>query len=145
MQECLLHLEKAVMWEFTNPFPVSKIDLFEVYLACIQIISIISDKMHDDKVHGINCVCFAEALLTAADHYKTIHISCNRWDVRSWWRLAMKDVLGNRKLDGFCGRTFDYEDPLLVNASTMNRQSQSSFQAMWTGLLMRSKTAIMHC
>jgi len=39
----------------------------------------------------------------------------------------MKDVLGNRKLDEFFGRIFDYEDSLPVNASAMNRQSQSSF------------------
>lgn len=88
MQEGLIRLEKAVKQGFTVPFPVSKTDPLDVYLAYIRIISIISDKMHDDKNHGINCLCFAEVLLTATDHYKTIHISCSRLDVRNWWRLA---------------------------------------------------------
>jgi hypothetical protein len=33
IQERLLHFEEAVMQEFTGPFPVAKIDPFEVYLT----------------------------------------------------------------------------------------------------------------
>jgi len=46
----------------------------------------------------------------------------------------------------FWGRTFDNEDSLLVNAKHHEQAvSKLLFQAMWTGLLMKSKTAIMQC
>jgi hypothetical protein len=104
MQDRLAQLEKAMLREFTGPFPVAKINLFEVYLTCVRIVSIISDKMHDDKHRGINCLCFTDILLTAADRYKeNAHklqpFGCK--ELVEMCKSAITQVLGETKLDAF--------------------------------------------
>ena len=103
-QHRLLQLEKAVLQEFTGPFPVAKINLFEVYLACIRVITVISDKSHEGKHRGINCLCFADVLLTAADAYKDNSHKFRPFGCKELVKIckdAMKEVLGNRRLEEF--------------------------------------------
>lgn len=69
-QHQLCQLQAAVITEFTGPFPVAKINFFEIYIACVRIVSMISDKAHGDTDQGSRCLCFLEAIVTAADRFK---------------------------------------------------------------------------
>lgn len=70
----LTRLHTALHTEYTSPFPTPKINFFAIYLACIRIISIISDKTHpsSEKKAGQNtpCLCFLDSMLAAADRYR---------------------------------------------------------------------------
>jgi hypothetical protein len=69
-QHRLHHLQKAVQHDFTGTFPMAKVNFFEVYLSCIRIISIISDTAHGEKGKGQYCLCFLDAILSAADRFR---------------------------------------------------------------------------
>ena len=105
----LSHLQKAVLTEFTGPFPLARVNFFKVYLSCVQIISIISDKTHDGEERGRNCLCFADVMLQAADRYQAnVHklhpFGCK--ELVSTCKEAMSAVLGERSLDDFLWKTF---------------------------------------
>ncbi len=67
----LQYFGQTIHTELTGSFPVARINFFKIYLACLQIVSTISDKYHatlDNKMdNGENCTCFANALMNAAD------------------------------------------------------------------------------
>lgn len=105
----LSHLQKAVLSEFTGPFPLARVNFFKVYLSCVQIISIISDKTHVGEDRGRNCLCFADVMLQAADRYQAnvhkLHLfGCK--ELVSTCKEAMSTVLGERSLDDFLWKTF---------------------------------------
>jgi hypothetical protein len=104
MQDRFAQLHKAMLREFRSPFPIAKINIFEVYLACVQIVGIISDKTHEDKHRGIHCICFPEVLLNAADQYKENEHKLHPFGCKEpveTCKNAMAQVLGERKLDEF--------------------------------------------
>jgi hypothetical protein len=111
MQDRFAQLQKTLLREFTGPFPIAKINIFKVYLACVQIAGIISDKMHEDMHRGSNCMCFAEVLLNAADQYKENEHKLHPFGCKELvetCKNAIAQVLGQRKLDEFFGRTYNY-------------------------------------
>lgn len=97
-------LENAVTRDFTGPFPIAKINFFEVYIACVRIISIISDNTHRGTERGRNCLCFLDAILAAADRCKDNEhrlqpFNCK--ELAETCKDAMSAVLGGRSLDDF--------------------------------------------
>ncbi len=103
-QHGLHRLEKAVIRDFTGPFPIAKINFFEVYLACVRIISIISDNTHGGTERGLNCLCFLDAILSAADRckdneHRSQPFKCK--ELVETCKDAMSTVLCRRGLDDF--------------------------------------------
>ncbi|KIV80494.1 hypothetical protein PV11_07992 [Exophiala sideris] len=48
--------------------PVARLNLFAVFERCVRVVSRLSDETHTGKdERGINCICFASAILTGAD------------------------------------------------------------------------------
>lgn len=68
-QHRLLHLHSKALSEFSSEgLPSVKINFFDIYMHCVQIISVITDHMHekgDDR-----CTCFLETLVLAADRFQ---------------------------------------------------------------------------
>ena len=101
-------LHKAVLTDFAGPFPIARVNFFQIYLSCVQIISIISDKTHN-KDRGRNCLCFLDAILEAADRSKTNE---HKLQPFGWKELvntckeAMTIVLGERSVNDFLWKTF---------------------------------------
>ena len=62
---------KAIHTELSGPFPVGKVNFFSLYLACLRMVSTISDRYHAtidrDKPKGQKCDCFTHTLMSAAD------------------------------------------------------------------------------
>ena len=102
-------LQKAVLTDFANPFPIAKVNFFKVYMSCVQIISIISDKTHDGENRGRNCLCFLDVMVQAADRYKVNEhrlqpFGCKELVTTS--KEAIIAVLGDRSLDDFLWKIF---------------------------------------
>lgn len=104
-QQSLQSLQTAILTEFTGPFPIPKINFFEVYLSCLNIISIISDKYHGDKARpGQHCLCFVDPMLSFADRCEgngraSLLLGCR--ELVDICRQAMVEVLGGKDLQGF--------------------------------------------
>ncbi|KAK3175945.1 hypothetical protein OEA41_007267 [Lepraria neglecta] len=104
-QQSLKSLQTAILAEFTGPFPIPKINFFEVYLSCLNIISIISDKYHGDKARpGQHCLCFVDPILSFADRCggngrASLLLGCR--ELVDICRQAMVEVLGGKELQGF--------------------------------------------
>lgn len=70
-QTRLHHLQTALLTEFAGDFPIVRINFFQIYLSCVRIVSLISDRTHQgENEHGRNCLCFLDAMLEAADRYR---------------------------------------------------------------------------
>ena len=98
----LLRVQRAVLTEFTGAFPIIKIDLFKVYLACVKIIEIVTTRGHDDNEKY--CLCFCTAMLEAADRYRTNEHKLEPFgcpELLKTCKEAMSSVLGNRPLSEF--------------------------------------------
>lgn len=54
--------------DFRPEFPDAKINYLKLYLACVKVINIVSDRIHPDET-GLICPCFFEDLTAAADTY----------------------------------------------------------------------------
>lgn len=105
----LLRLQKAVLTEFTGPFPIARVNFFQVYMSCAQIVSIISDKTHDGEDRGRRCLCFLDVMLQAADRYKTNEHKLQSFGCKelvNTCKEAMSAVLGERSVDDFLWKTF---------------------------------------
>ena len=105
----LSDLQKAVLVDFAGPFPIARVNFFQIYMSCVQIISIISDKTHDDEDLGRNCLCFVDVLLQAADRYKANEHKLQPFGCKELVRTckeAMSTVLGERSADDFLWKTF---------------------------------------
>lgn len=105
----LLDLQKAVLTEFAGPFPIARVNFFQIYLSCVQIISIISDKTHNGEDRGRNCLCFSDALLQAADLYKANEHKLQPFGCKelvNTCKEAMSAVLEERSMDDFLWKTF---------------------------------------
>ena len=111
-KECphqLHHLQKAILTEFAGSFPIARINLFQVYMSCVRIINIVSDKTHDGEDRGRNCLCFLDAMIQAADRCKANEhrlqpFGCK--DLVDTCKEAMSTVLGERSVDAFLWKTF---------------------------------------
>ena len=105
----LLNLQNAVLTEFAGPFPIARVNFFKVYMSCLQIVFIISDSTHEGEKREGHCLCFLDALLQAADHYKANE---HRTRVFGYKQLvdtckeAMITVLGESIVDDFLWKTF---------------------------------------
>lgn len=103
-QHRLCQLQKAVIDDFSSHFPVARLNLFKVYTACVQIISLISDKTHGDSDQGSRCLCFLEAMLSAADRHKNNEHKLELFgckDLVETCKEAMSSVLGETDLHEF--------------------------------------------
>ncbi|KAI9880764.1 MAG: hypothetical protein M1830_000653 [Pleopsidium flavum] len=103
-QHSLLRLQKAVLADFIGPFPIAKVNFFEVYTSCVRIVSIISDHAHDEKGSGQNCLCFLEVILAAADRCKDNEHKLQplgHKELVQTCKDAMSTVLGERGLDDY--------------------------------------------
>ena len=98
-------LQAALDAECCGAFPVARINIFKVFLSCVQVVSVISDKCHGDQAKpGQNCLCFIEPLLAAADRFQSIDdvlrpLDCK--DLVVMCRDAIKSILDGTKLDQF--------------------------------------------
>ncbi len=98
----LRQVEQEVFKDFKGEFPVAKINLFEVYLACTNIVSRVSDELHGPK--GEHCLCFVETLLKAADRYQADRHDPRPFSQRQLLLTTEKafwGVLGDRPLSDF--------------------------------------------
>lgn len=105
----LFHLQKAVLTEFAGPFPIARVNFFQVYISCVQIISIVSDKTHDGEDRGGKCLCFLDAMLQAADRYKANEHKLQPFGCKKLvdtCKEAISAVLGERSVDDFLWKTF---------------------------------------
>ena len=104
-QDCLQNLQDALTSELTGSFPVAKLNLFKVYLACARIVCMISDKYHGDTVEpGQYCLCSAEALLAAADRFRENEHKGSPFGFKglvSICKEAIVQELGGRKSEEF--------------------------------------------
>ena len=105
----LSHLQNAVLTDFAGPFPIARVNFFKVYMSCVQIIAIISDKTHDGEECGRNCLCFLDVMLQAADRCKANEhrrqpFGCK--ELVSTCMEAMEGVLGERSADEFLWNIF---------------------------------------
>ena len=104
-QHRLRSLQKALLTEFTGPFPIAKVNLFQVYLTCIRIIGFISDRYHGDEARrGQNCLCFVEDLLSAADRCRENEYRLQPFGCAELIRICrevMSEIEGGKGLEGF--------------------------------------------
>ena len=98
-------LHRAVLTEFTAPFPIAKINLLQVYLACVQIISKISDQYHGEgEKPGQNCLCFVDPLLSAGDRCQGCGNGFRSFGCKELVRIcrdAMAETLHGRDVEEF--------------------------------------------
>lgn len=70
----LQNFGQAIHADLTGSFPVARIKYFSVYLACVRIVSVISDEHHagidSNAVKGGKCVCFTDISMGAADRWR---------------------------------------------------------------------------
>lgn len=103
-QTRLHHLQTTILTELTGPFPMAKINFFQIYLSCVRIVSIISDKTHGDSQHDRNCLCFLDAIISAADRYRENEYRMQPFgckEVVGHCKDAIVEVLGGKPLDDF--------------------------------------------
>ena len=77
----------------TMPIAAARINAFEVFELCVKIISSLSDASHTDpKEQGINCLCFASAIIDGGD--RIIHAR-NLGNVKgaAWTKCERESVL----------------------------------------------------
>ena len=103
-QHRFCQLQTAVLSEFSGPFPIARINLFEVYVSCVRIVSSISDGAHEDEDQGARCLCFLETMVTAADRYndnqhKLQPFGCK--ELVKHCKEAMTRELADRPLEDF--------------------------------------------
>ena len=101
----LSHLQKAVLIDFAGAFPIARVNFFQVYISCVQIIAIISEKTHGgEEEPRQDCLCFLDVILTAADRCKDNEHRLQPFGCKelvSTCKEAMSNVLGDRSVDGF--------------------------------------------
>ena len=105
----LSQLQKAVLADCAGPFPIAKINFFQVYMSCTQIVSIISDKTHDGEERGPNCLCFLDVMVQAADRYRANEHKMQPFGCKelvTTCKEAISAVLGDRSLDDFLWKIF---------------------------------------
>ncbi|KAK5047966.1 hypothetical protein LTR84_006156 [Exophiala bonariae] len=92
--------------------PLARLNLLAIFQSCVRVVSTLSEETHtgvDEK--GINCICFASAILTGADRI----VDGRRLGRAEAWKKdereciaqaskAIKDVFGKVNDDGGVGR-----------------------------------------
>ncbi len=93
--------------------PTALLDHFSVFASCVRIVSSLSDASHTDKKEkGMNCICFASAILGGADRIVEAR-RLGKVDGNCWKKeeregvldLAMKAIreeLGGREVREWC-------------------------------------------
>ena len=102
----LSRLQEAVLDDFAGPFPVARVNFFQIYMSCVRIISIVSAKTHDGENQ---CLCFVDAMLQAADRYKANEHKAQPFGCKGLVKAckeAMGFVLGDRSVDNFLWNIF---------------------------------------
>ena len=105
----LSQLQKAVLTDCAGPFPIAKINFFQIYMSCAQIVSIISDKTHDGEERGRSCLCFLDVMVQAADRYRANEHRLQPFGCKelvATCKEAIDAVLGDRRLDNFLWKIF---------------------------------------
>lgn len=96
----------------SHPLPLARLNLLAIFQSCVRVVSRLSDETHtgvDEK--GINCICFASAILTGADRI----VDGRRLGRAEAWKKdereciaqaskAIKDVFGSGSNDGGVGQ-----------------------------------------
>ena len=102
-------LQSAVLTDFAGSFPIARVNFFKVYMSCVQIISIISDKTHGGEESGRNCLCFLDVMLEAADRYKANEHRAQPFGCKelvNTCKEAMIFVLDEMSAEDFLWKTF---------------------------------------
>ena len=91
------------MIDFRGPFPYSRINYFEIYVACAQILALISKKSFcDESTDDGYCLCYAYEMLQAADAVKSGEEKLfGHGELVDECKNAMRDVLADRELEDF--------------------------------------------
>ena len=99
----LQQLQQGLSPEFEGEFPLAKINFNKIYLAIVRVVSLISDKAHGDNARpGQRCLCFADEILSAADHYRAREHSGQPFGYKGLIEIcrdAMMEVLGPMKVE----------------------------------------------
>ena len=106
-QRRLQCLHNAVLADFNGPFPTAKLNFFAIYSACVRIVSLISDKTHGEEHRGLNCLCFLDAIVSAADRYKDNEHRLQPFGCKELvgsCKDAMRDALGGIEVEEFLWR-----------------------------------------
>lgn len=114
-------LVSAKKSEPDSHLPKAKLNHFKVFRDCVKIIGEISDSTHTDKKErGMNCICFASAILEGADRIVDARAlrmasgkgSCwtkdEREGVLETTGKAMREVLGGKKVTGKDGWEWEF-------------------------------------
>lgn len=102
-------LRTALLADFIDSVSIAELNLLEIYLACVRIISLISDRYHDDKARlGQNCLCFVDALLAAADRCKDGEWRGQVFGCRELVEICREVIggLGGREVEEFLWKGF---------------------------------------
>ena len=98
-------LQSAVLSEFQGSFPVAMIDLCKVYLALVRTVDLISDRFHGDEARrGHKCLCFTDAMLSAADRCENTEQAIQSFvcdDLVEICQAAMTEILRPHKPEEF--------------------------------------------
>ncbi|KIX06544.1 uncharacterized protein Z518_04520 [Rhinocladiella mackenziei CBS 650.93] len=74
--------------------PSARINLFTVFSKCALVVSRLSDSTHtSDTEKGINCICFASALLTGADRI----VDNKKWGRVDSWKKSERECVNETK------------------------------------------------
>ena len=105
--ERLLHLQSRISAEFTGKLPVAKVNIFTFYLACVNVIDIITKEIHTEGQPD-RCICFVRELALAADHARDhgrIQQPLGSKDVVKAFAKAVQEVLQHKSCDDFLWRS----------------------------------------
>ena len=96
----------------SRPLSKARLNYFDVFRDCVRVVRDISDATHTDaKERGMNCICFASALLEGADRIVDARAlgkldgkgacwtTCERDGVLKTTMEAMRSVLGGREVE----------------------------------------------
>ena len=105
----LSQLQEAVLTDFVGSFPIVKVNFFRVYMSCVRILAIISDKTHGDEDCGRYCLCYLDTMLQAADRYKANEHQLPPFGCKGLVNIckeAMSAVLADSSVDDFLWKIF---------------------------------------
>ncbi|KAL9092881.1 MAG: hypothetical protein Q9165_004299 [Trypethelium subeluteriae] len=102
-------LREALSRDFNHPLCTARINFFQVYLACMRIVSRISNKHHGDEATlRQRCLCFVQEFLVAADecrgNEKRLKKRCSKGLV-DICKTAIVEEVRDAKIEDFLWKT----------------------------------------
>ena len=102
-------IEKELFPKDDAAIPAARVNHFTVFASCVKVISSLSDASHmDAKEQGINCICFASAILDGADRIvnarkmgKVAGAAWTKAEKEGVVDLTMKTIIENIRSDAW--------------------------------------------